>query len=207
MRGGRARLVEREPFLSLGLALPALVRPGEVDNADDRPVVQHSGCLAPMCSCVQAAGHRGADVAAAPRVDRDRAAVGARDIAGAVLNVLAAVDDCPRPGLADGQGPHGYPPAMTAVLVVLYVLSFLLPTVGFVRLLVRAHRELNQVRKVTEERGSVAAQIRDFNAEHSDLTRAPRALRIELWWDTSLVGSGLLCGAVAGIVSVYSLAS
>jgi hypothetical protein len=95
---------------------------------------------------------------------------------------------------------------MRTVIVVLYVLAAALPIVGFGRLLFRAQRGLNEVRRmVVEERGgSVAPQLRDLDRMiGEDITAPARKLRTDVLWDTSLVGVGLVAGAVASIWSLY----
>ena len=88
------------------------------------------------------------------------------------------------------------------ILIALFALSALLPTVGFVRLFIRASKDLARAERIAEERGSAAAQLRDLSEEYSDITAKPRAVKKQLVWDSLFVFVGLGCGAVASILSL-----
>ncbi|MDD7943519.1 hypothetical protein PUW79_02625 [Microbacterium sp. NE2HP2] len=90
-----------------------------------------------------------------------------------------------------------------AVLVALYVLSAVLPIIGFGRLLWRAQRDLNEARRLSAERGSPGYTFDEFDAAWGDRVAAPLATRNALVWDISLVGVGLLAGAAASIASLF----
>jgi hypothetical protein len=88
------------------------------------------------------------------------------------------------------------------LLVAMYAASAILPTLGFVRLLVRTSRDIDKARKLVADRGHTSATFADFDEQHEDITRAPKAAQRDLLWDTLLVGVGLAFGAVASILSL-----
>ncbi len=94
---------------------------------------------------------------------------------------------------------------MRSVLVVMYVLSAVLPVVGFARLLFRAQRDLDAARaKIAQRGGATSATFGDLNDTVSDISAEPRRLRADLLWDIGLVGAGLALGAAAGIWSLFT---
>lgn len=89
-------------------------------------------------------------------------------------------------------------------IIVLYALAALLPSAGFVRLLTRAAGQLRALDEEIAGRGYAHTDWNDFDRHFAADRRTPaRAALTELCWDTVLVGSGLACGAVASIWSLY----
>lgn len=93
---------------------------------------------------------------------------------------------------------------MRSFLVVLLVLSFVLPTAGFGRLLWRSQKELNRVRTKVAVRGSMLQTWDDFDEQYEGtVLDAPLAARRDVVWDIVLVGLGMAAGAAAGILPLF----
>ena len=93
------------------------------------------------------------------------------------------------------------------MLVVLNVLAAVLPAWGLIRLLVRATRQLREIRALTAERGYGHVSYDDVKEFFGpDLQHRTRGEVRELWIDLALVGGGLALGAVANIWSLLASA-
>ncbi|TFD58064.1 hypothetical protein E3T43_07405 [Cryobacterium sp. Hh7] len=88
-------------------------------------------------------------------------------------------------------------------LSLLFVIAAVLPVLAFARLLRRSNRALAKTLLLVESRGSVVGTIADHDKVWSDITVAPRENRTAVRWDISLVGIGLLAGAIASIWSLF----
>ena len=95
---------------------------------------------------------------------------------------------------------------MREVLVLLYVLSAVLPIVGFGRLLWRTQRGLEAARRTIAERGHSLMTLDDVSAKFGGDVREPFLNeRRDLIWDIVFVGFGLVLGALASILALYPL--
>lgn len=94
---------------------------------------------------------------------------------------------------------------MIKIVIGLHILAVIAPSLGFIRLLSRAHKQVRAVEKLVKDRGTVSATFVEFNEEYEDITVKPRAERNDLLWDTCLVAGGLVAGAIASILSLLFL--
>lgn len=84
----------------------------------------------------------------------------------------------------------------------MYLTAFILPSIGFVRLWIRAEHDLISAEKVVKQRGTGVALVTDVNAEYADITQKPRAVKRQIVWDTLFVFTGLGFGAFASITAL-----
>jgi hypothetical protein len=89
------------------------------------------------------------------------------------------------------------------VLWVMFGLAAALPIVGFGRLLWRAQAALDRANRLADERGFAGPNYGEAVAANPAQPSQIREQRNAVVWDISLVGSGLILGAVASIVSLY----
>ena len=93
---------------------------------------------------------------------------------------------------------------MLPVIIALFVLAAVLPATGFVRLLIRVRARLKRWDEVVAGRGRTDTTIADFNKTlGGDVRQRDWDEQRDLWWDISLIGSGLFFGATASIWSLF----
>lgn len=93
---------------------------------------------------------------------------------------------------------------MRALLVVLLAASFVLPTLGFGRLLWRSQQVLDGARAKVAERGHDRQTLVEFDERYEgSILEAPLDARRDLVWDIVLVGLGMAAGAAAGILPLF----
>jgi hypothetical protein len=86
---------------------------------------------------------------------------------------------------------------MTVLLVILNLLAFLLPSIGFVLLFRRVHGALRGVEKRARKRGFRGPSYEDLMRDPAeDLREQSRWLK----WDILWVVVGLACGAAANLI-------
>lgn len=90
------------------------------------------------------------------------------------------------------------------VLWLLFIAAAVLPIVGFGRLLYRAQRTLDLVERRARERGFAGPNRGEMASEHPLQPARVRETRNDVIWDIVFVGTGLICGAIASIVALYS---
>lgn len=90
------------------------------------------------------------------------------------------------------------------VMMALFVMSAVLPIIGFARLLWRAQRGLNRAQAKVDERGHSDILWGDVGEANAGDIRGPYLQeRNDLIWDIALVGAGLTAGAAASIWSMF----
>lgn len=96
---------------------------------------------------------------------------------------------------------------MIWIVVVLYALAAVLPFIGLARVLTEAERYKRRVRAETSE---VPAPIEAETTEQSFddylvrmRQRMSKQAASSAWGDIALIGSGLACGAIASIWSLF----
>jgi hypothetical protein len=92
---------------------------------------------------------------------------------------------------------------MTWILIVLNVLAFVLPAIGFWLLFARAHAALRTVEQRAEERGFTGPTLGDVS-KMMDRTPALREQVKWLKWDILWVVVGLACGAAANLIPLLA---
>jgi hypothetical protein len=91
---------------------------------------------------------------------------------------------------------------MTALLIALNVLAFVLPAIGFLRLLTSAHRPLRAVEAKQQARGFPQMTRGELGGQ--DPAVGLRTQVRSLWWDVVFVLVGLICGAAANLIPLLA---
>lgn len=91
---------------------------------------------------------------------------------------------------------------MIAILVVLYVMSFILPTLALSRYVIRANGILSEWKVRTEVSGTDHRNYAEDQEAHSRPAEKARSMRDSYVLDVVLIGSGTACGALASIIAL-----
>ena len=101
-------------------------------------------------------------------------------------------------------GVDGYGLTMIPFLTCLYIAAAVLPIIGFGRLLWRIQVRVRRFDRMIEERGYSHTSYDDVQSFFTgDVRKHVWSERRDLFWDTALIGTGLVAGAVASIWSLY----
>lgn len=92
---------------------------------------------------------------------------------------------------------------MLAAIICMYVLSAVLPAMGFGRLLIRAQRNVVRQKARVAQRGHPHLTWDEFDELGSRFSEQVFRERNDLIWDVILVGVGLATGAGASIWALF----